>query len=136
MSGILVLLRTDGMPVERRLAQRLTDSLTLRGPDAQRIWCGGRVALGHALLRTTHESVHEHQPLSLDGHVWIVADGRVDARRELVSALGDETEAVLLRMPDVELMLRAYLRWGEACVEHRMKEPVEAFLVACHHVGE
>src|SRR4029079_14398296 len=50
--------------------------------------------------------------------VWIVADGRVDARRDLVRALGVETESAALRAPDVELILRAYLHWGEACVEH------------------
>jgi asparagine synthase (glutamine-hydrolysing) len=118
MSGILALLRTDDAPVEPRLVQRLTDLLALRGPDAQHSWCGGRVALGHALLRTTYESEHEHQPLSLDGQVWIVADGRVDARSSLTRALCGDFESVLLRAPDVELILRAYLQWGEACVEH------------------
>ena len=110
MSGILALLRTDGAPVDPQLVERLTKSLALRGPDAQETWCGGRVALGHALLRTTDESRLEHQPLSLDGQIWIVADARIDARADLVRSIGDEPEDALLRAPDAELILRAYLR--------------------------
>lgn len=143
MSGILALLRTDGVPVEPQLARRLTDSMALRGPDAQETWCGGRVALGHSLLRTTYESAGEHQPLSLDGHVWIVADGRVDARRDLVRTLGGETEGVLLKAPDAELILRAYRRWGDACVEYLLGDfafaiwdgPRQRLFCARDHMG-
>ena len=118
MSGIVGIVRTDGAAVDPALADRLTQSLAFRGPDAQHTWVGESVAFGHTLLRTTDESEHERQPLSLDGEVWIVADARVDARRDLVRELGDATGSVLLRAPDVELILRAYLQWGEACVEH------------------
>ena len=118
MSGILALLRTDGAPVEPRLAERLTGALTLRGPDEQRVWSSGHVAFGHALLRTTNESSHERQPLSLDGKIWIVADGRVDGRLDLLRALERDTERAAARAPDVELILLAYLRWGEACVDY------------------
>lgn len=143
MSGILALLRTDGAPVEPQLAQRLTASMTLRGPDAQETWCGGRIALGHTLLRTTYEAAGEHQPLSLDGHVWIVADGRVDARRDLARAIGGETESTLLKAPDVELLLRAYLKWGDACVDHLLGDfafaiwdgPRQRLFCARDHMG-
>ena len=117
MSGIVGILRTDGGSVEGGLIQHLTDSLTPAGPDAQATWFAGPVAFGHALLRTTYESEHEQQPLSLDGRTWIVADVRLDARRDLVAALDGETETELTRAPDVELTLRSYLRWGEDCVD-------------------
>jgi asparagine synthase (glutamine-hydrolysing) len=118
MSGIVGVLRTDAAPVERGLIQRLTESLTLAGPDAIATWCNRRVAFGHTLLRTTYESEREHQPFSLDGQTWIVADARLDARRGLVSELNDDAEGGLTRASDVELVLRAYRRWGEGCVEH------------------
>jgi asparagine synthase (glutamine-hydrolysing) len=117
MSGIVGMLRTDGAPVESAQIRQLTDSLMAAGPDAQATWCAGPVAFGHTLLRTTYESARESQPLSLDGRVWIVADARLDARRDLVGALRDDTRE-LTRAPDVELVLRAYLRWGEDCVDH------------------
>jgi asparagine synthase (glutamine-hydrolysing) len=116
MSGIVGILRTDGVAVESKLIRQLTDSLMPAGPDARATWCAGPVAFGHTLLRTTHESVHEHQPLSLDGQTWIVADARLDARRDLVCAICDDTRE-LTHVPDVELVLRAYLRWGEECVD-------------------
>lgn len=115
MSGIAGIFRTDGAPVDPRLIQRLTSSLSFRGPDARQVWIDGPVAFGHTLLRTTDEAENERQPFTLDGNVWIVADARVDARRELVREL--DGPASLLRVPDVELILRAYLRWGESCVE-------------------
>jgi asparagine synthase (glutamine-hydrolysing) len=118
MSGIVGALRTDGAPVEPELIRRLTESMMAAGPDARATWSAGPVAFGHTLLKTTYESAREHQPLSLDGRTWIVSDARLDARRDLVGALCDDTERELIRAPDVELILRAYLRWGEDCVDH------------------
>jgi asparagine synthase (glutamine-hydrolysing) len=116
MSGIVGILRTDGAPVERELIDGLTQSLVFRGPDAQQTWTDGPVAFGHTLLRTTYEAQNECQPLTLDGNVWIVADCRVDARSELIEKLGGLSS--LQNVPDVELILRAYLRWGESCLDH------------------
>jgi asparagine synthase (glutamine-hydrolysing) len=116
MSGIVGILRTDLAPVDPRLIRRLTQSLSFRGPDAQQVWADGPVAFGHTLLRTTEEAENEHQPFTLDREVWIVADCRVDARSELIGKL--DASPALRQAPDVELILRAYLRWGESCVEH------------------
>jgi len=37
MSGFIGILNLDGAPVDRDLMQRLTQLLTFRGPDAQRL---------------------------------------------------------------------------------------------------
>jgi asparagine synthase (glutamine-hydrolysing) len=71
------------------------------------------VALGHARLCTSEESLREHQPLCDEGaQLALVFDGRVDNRAELKDALveggvppHDDTDA--------ELVLRAYQCWGE-----------------------
>jgi asparagine synthase (glutamine-hydrolysing) len=118
MSGFIGILNVDGASVDREQMQRLTQLLAFRGPDAQSVLCKGAVGLGHTLFRTTWESVHERQPLTLDQQVWIVADARVDARKDLVRALGLDDPLPLKQTPDVELLLRAYLKWGEACLEH------------------
>ena len=126
MSGIVGILNLDQSPVERDTLQRLTDFLTPRGPDAQQIWVDrdrngpggqGPVGFGHTLLKTTAESENEHQPLSLDGATWIVADARLDARAELIDKLAGQSHD-LAAAPDVELLLRAYFKWGENCVDH------------------
>ena len=118
MSGIVGILNFDGGPIDRILLARLTNSLAFRGPDAQRIWCHGQIGLGHALLQSAVESKNEHQPLTLDGNSWIVADARVDGRRDLIAGLRPYIPQPLDHVPDVELILRAYQVWGENCVDH------------------
>ena len=121
MSGFVAIFNGDGTHVEPSLLRKLTESLAFRGPDAQQIWSDGPVGLGHALLRKSQEARSERQPLSLDNDTWIVADARVDARKDLLSALRRESgnhAAVSLDAPDAELILRAYLAWGESCVQH------------------
>src|SRR5262249_48512898 len=118
MSGIVGILHLDGAPVDRGLLRRMTDFMKFRGPDEQRIWVDGNVGFGHTLLRTTFESEHEHQPFSLDGKTWIVADARVDTQTELIAKLKAHGEDVKRGVPDVELLLRSYRVWGEDCVHH------------------
>ncbi|MGF1477876.1 MAG: asparagine synthase-related protein [Cyanophyceae cyanobacterium] len=116
MSGIVGIVHLNGSPVERELLHRLTQSLAFRGPDAQEIWLEQAVGLGHALLHTTWKSANEQQPVSVDGQAWITADARLDGRAELADKLGVEQ----LGKTDSELILRAYLVWGEGCVQFLM----------------
>jgi asparagine synthase (glutamine-hydrolysing) len=119
MSGIVGIVHFDGAPVDRHRLGQMTASMAFRGPDAQEIWIEGNVGFGHALLKTTDESEHEHRPCTLDGRIWIVADARVDARRDLVPELkAHGHEDLSPDATDVELILRAYLTWGNDCVEH------------------
>ena len=74
--------------------------------------------MGHALLRTTHESTTEQQPASLCGRFWIVADARLDACEELINELKCVNQSADSNAPDCELILHAYAAWGRACVEH------------------
>jgi asparagine synthase (glutamine-hydrolysing) len=118
MSGIAGIVNLNQARVERRLLQRLADFLAFRGPDAQETWIDHNFGFAHTSLRTTFESEHEHQPFTLDGKVWIVADARVDARKELIAELAASGRILPPEATDVELILRAYHAWGESCVEH------------------
>src|SRR5881396_678940 len=118
MSGIVGILNFDGAPIDRALLRRMTDFMTFRGPDEQQVWVDGNVGFGHTLLRTTFESEHEHQPFTLDGRTWIVADARVDAQADLIAKLAARGEEVKRGITDVELLLRAHHVWGEDCVDH------------------
>lgn len=97
--------------------QSLLDYLAFRGPDGRECWVDGSIGLGHAMLRTTRESVGEHQPASIDGRFWIVADARIDSRAELIAELQRAGRAVRQNVPDSELILHAYAAWGTSCVE-------------------
>lgn len=116
MSGILGLIHIDGAPVDPSLLRRMNEVMTSRGPDAQTVWSRGFVGFGHTLLRTTWESAAEVQPYTIDDRVWIVADARIDDRQNTIEKLGlSQIDRVVT---DVELILQAYLRWGEDCVDH------------------
>jgi asparagine synthase (glutamine-hydrolysing) len=116
VSGILALVRTDGAPVEPGLVRGLTKLLTVKGPDRENVWCNGQAALGHTLLRTGRPP--DQQPFTIDGVTWIVADARVDERDDLASQLGPIAEEASASASDAELILRAYLKWGERCVDY------------------
>ena len=118
MSGIVGIINLDGKPVSRELLQQMTDFMAYRGPDGRGIWSDDYIGLGHTLLCATQESLKERQPFSLDNEVWITADARIDGRKELIGKLRSEVTANLNDVTDVELILRAYDRWGEQCVEH------------------
>jgi asparagine synthase (glutamine-hydrolysing) len=118
VSGIVGMIGRDGAPVDRPLLRSLTHYLSFRGPDAREVWVDGQVGFGHTLLRTTHESLAERQPASLDGQFLITADARIDCRAELLAALTTAGRKVRQSAPDSELILHAYAAWGEASVEH------------------
>lgn len=117
MSGIVGLLNLDGRPVEPALLERLAAFLAFRGPDAQRTWLGGHVGFGLALLKTTAEDEHA-PPFGPDGEIRIVADARVDGRRDLEAKLRAHSYDPPADAGDAELILRSYQLWGEKCVEH------------------
>ncbi len=104
MSGIAGIFNLDGAPIDRHLLNRLTNSLSFRGPDAQATWADEHVGFAHTLLHTTDAAETRKQPLTLDGKVWITADARIDARRATSN--------------DAELILQAYETWKTDCVKH------------------
>ena len=118
MSGIAGIIHFDGAPIEPGLIEKMTGAMSYRGPDGIHHWVKGSVALGQCMLRTTPESLEEHQPLTnADESLVLVMDGRVDnweeLRRELLGR-----GAVLRDRSDAELVLRSYEIWGRDCLKH------------------
>ncbi len=118
VSGIVGIVNLNGAPVDPRLLQRMTDFLAFRGPDAKATWMDGNVGFGHTLLRTGPAQEGDTQPTSLDEHLWIVADSRLDARPELAAKLRAAGRRLSADPPDAELLLHAHSEWGARCVEH------------------
>jgi asparagine synthase (glutamine-hydrolysing) len=118
MSGIAGLYYLDNRPVELTALNQMVDILAHRGPDGANIWRAGSVGLGHRMLWTTPESLHETLPLSNDaGDLVITADARIDNRDELMTTLG-LTPYSAMSVSDSQLILDAYETWGERCPEH------------------
>jgi asparagine synthase (glutamine-hydrolysing) len=117
MSAIFGLLHLDGRPVEQSVLDRMSARLSHRGPDGGGVWAHGTVGVGHRLLHTTPESLCERQPCVLASPpLALVADARLDERDELIAALGLERGRAR-RMSDPDLLLAAYAKWGERCLE-------------------
>jgi asparagine synthase (glutamine-hydrolysing) len=118
MSGFVGLINLDGAPVDSDLLWKLTRSIAYRGPDKQEVHILGNVGFGHTMLRTGPDSLGERQPCTLDGHTWIAAHCRVDAREDLIGKLAAHGRRELSGATDPELILHAYAVWGTDCVDH------------------
>src|SRR5690606_33771409 len=110
IAGIFLL---DGRPAEQPVLQCMVDKLAHRGPDGAGVWHEGSIGLGHRMLWTTPQSLHEELPLRDAGYA-LVANARIDNREELCDLLGLDRRD-LAEVTDSYLILRAYQKWGEAC---------------------
>jgi len=143
MSGIVGIFRLDGRPVERRTIERMLDAIKHRGPDGNAVWVQDNVGLGHCMLHTTPESLLEEQPLvEADGRFVLVADARIDNRKDLISAL-ELNGHPKGEITDAELILKAYQKWGEKCPEKLIGDyafaiwdlPQHRFFATKDHIG-
>ncbi len=117
MSAIFGLLHLDKRPVTAEELARMGDALAMYGKDGGEQWQQGAVGLGQRLFQVTPEDAFEQQPLmSANSKVYLVCDGRIDNRREVLETL--KLSAPATETPDSVLLLHAYERWGRECVRH------------------
>ncbi len=96
---------------------RMAEALAPRGPDGRGAWAHDGIALGHRRLRIIDLSERASQPM-VDPELGlaVVFNGCIYNHRELRR----ELEAEGLRFfsdSDTEVVLKAFGRWGERCVE-------------------
>ncbi len=118
MSGFITIYNTNGEPSDKQQIHALTQTLQFRGPDHQSTWVNGSIGMGHTLFQTTNEAKYERQPATLDGKTWITSSARIDGREDLVNKLNMTNEIDLTQTPDSKLILLAYRKWSEDCLEH------------------
>jgi asparagine synthase (glutamine-hydrolysing) len=130
VSAICGVIGTDGRPFAARDLAGVMHALRPLGNEAEGTWAGsvGRlgVALGVRGASGPGAPAALDQPLrSADGALCLVADAVLDCRAELLASLpmpaGEPAS-------DSQLILAAYERWGEACLDHLSGE--FAFAVA------
>lgn len=104
---------------ERATAQALTDSLARRGPDGEGLWLAPHVALGHRRLSVI-DRAGGHQPMvaSEDGRdlAALTYCSEVYNFRELRAHLIERGHR-FRTVGDTEVVLRAYLEWGDRLAE-------------------
>ena len=113
MSGICGIFYRDGRQVESQTIKNMNSKISHRGPDGSKVWVKGPVALGHQMLHTTPESLHEKLPWEdRSSGLVITADARIDNRDELAPLLGIENS---INIPDSVFILKTYEKWGDSC---------------------
>lgn len=116
MTAIAGYINLDGRAAEQRVSGRLASSIAMYGPDDQRTMHCGNAGFVRALLRVTPEDSFDRQPLrDSETGVVVLFDGRIDNRRDLWDSMGGGVSRKPLQtMPDGEIVLHAYLKFGES----------------------
>jgi len=117
MCGIVGIWNLDDRPIDRSELDKFTDSLSHRGPDGRGIYLDSIVSLGlgHRRLSILDLTPKGQQPMSYaNGRYWITHNGElynfIELQKELTS-LGYKFKS----NSDTEVILAAYVEWGEAC---------------------
>ena len=127
MCGIAGIAGLRGLDQPEGLVKRMTDAIAHRGPDAEGVWRGDDLVLGHRRLSIIDLSAASNQPFhSADGRYILVFNGEIynyrELRKELESSgslpsVAGRGGVHFLTGGDTEVLLAAYAQWGIACVE-------------------
>jgi asparagine synthase (glutamine-hydrolysing) len=113
MCGIAGIIRKDNKGNGAILA--MLQAQQHRGPDAQKVWAGESVFLGHNRLGIIDLSSHANQPMhSACGRYVLVFNGEIYNYLELKVELKDYPFSTL---SDSEVLLAGYIQWGEAVLD-------------------
>lgn len=119
MSAIFGLFYRDGKPVSYEL-ETMYAGMKHFPHERHSFVVQGNCGFGHMLTYNTPEAVNESMPKWVEAvRLLFVTEGRLDNRDELFGALKipvGERDGI----PDGDLMLHAYLKWDENCVDKLM----------------
>ncbi len=108
-----------GRPITEELLTRMAGAVCHRGPDDSGIYVApdGLAGLAFRRLAIIDLSPAGHQPMTAPGRdCWIVFNGEVYNFAELRPEL-EARGHVFRSRSDTEVVLHAWLEWGERCVE-------------------
>lgn len=142
MSGIYGLISLNEQAPDVEAWVRMQEAMRPWGPDGNATWQSHQGGMGQARLLNTPEARFDQMPRWVDGpNLAITVEARLDNRDELCRALHIPLSAQA-QLPDSELILQAYLKWGEACPDRLLGDwsfaiwhPAERklFLARDHH---
>lgn len=106
----------SGRPAERLTLERMTTSLTHRGPDDEGYHYDGALALGFRRLSII-DLTGGHQPMSdAEETVWVVFNGEIYNFPELRAEL-EGLGHVFRTASDTEVIVHGYKQWGQEVLQ-------------------
>ncbi|MEQ1828803.1 MAG: asparagine synthase (glutamine-hydrolyzing) [Pirellula sp.] len=117
MCGITGYLNVDGAPAIASEIEKMVALIRHRGPDAEAWKVDRHVALGHTRLAIIDLQPESNQPFnSVCGRYCLVYNGEVFNYIELRAEL-EAAGCVFRTKSDTEVVLQAYIEWGDDCVK-------------------
>ncbi len=118
MCGIAGIVSLNKKSHDVSTVMKMTDIIMHRGPDGEGFWCSdnSNIIFGHRRLSIIDLSINGAQPLTRDNYV-ITYNGEVYNYKELKEYLVS-VGFVFQSESDTEVILNAYIHWGESCVDH------------------
>lgn len=117
MCGLCGELRFDGQAPQAATLARMNEKLARRGPDDEGQHITGPMGFGHRRLSVIDLSDRSHQPMVDEAlGLSLVFNGAIYNYKELRAELID-LGYNFFSEGDTEVIIKAFHRWGEACVE-------------------
>ena len=117
MCGIAGIIKFDSTEVKRTAIDGMLSKIKHRGPDDEAVFLDGNTGFGFVRLSIIDLSPAGNQPMhSADGRYVMVFNGEIYNYIELREEL--EKEGLIFKTKtDSEVLLNAYIKWGEACLD-------------------
>ena len=115
MCGIAGIVNKKNKKVANSTIKAMTDLIRHRGPDDEGFYFSDKFAFGHRRLAILDLSSDAHQPMSYMGLYTITYNGEIYNYLELQKELKEEGYN-FKSTSDTEVILAAYDKWGEDCV--------------------
>jgi asparagine synthase (glutamine-hydrolysing) len=119
MNAIFGLLNLDGAPASIEELEAMQAALAFWALDGAQVWRNRQAGLGCLQAGSTPQAAGERLPLyDAASGLALTAGARLDNRADLIDLLELDEGSPAEAISDAELILHAYLRWGEDCVAH------------------
>jgi asparagine synthase (glutamine-hydrolysing) len=115
MCGIAGIIRFNKSIVNGEI-ERMTSTMTHRGPDGQGVWKVDNAALGHRRLAIIDVQGGKQPMCNEDQTIWISYNGEIYNFKELRDRLIRNGHEFVTKS-DTEVVIHAYEEWGQDCVK-------------------